>query len=148
MSRAAISREEPTQTAARACRAFAEALSAGLPELAAACFAPNGCLLTPDATAVHGREDICLVLVQLVALHAQVEVQSSGEVEAGELALVRQRWKIALKAPGEEQIVQSTSPAFVLRRVEAEWKLAIAAPWGTGEGTLQAVDSSRTGASE
>ena len=145
MSRTSTSREESEQTAARACRAFAEALGAGLPELAAACFASDGCLVTPDATAVHGREDICLVLVQLVALQARVETQTTAVFEAGELALVRQRWRIALHAPGEDQIVQPTFPTFVLRRMGTEWKLAIAAPWGTGERALQAHGGSPIG---
>lgn len=132
MSRGTAFPAHPMRGADSACRAFAAALAAGQVDVAASCFLRDGCLITPGATAVHGREDICLVLAQLVALCAEVEVESTGLTEAGGAALVHQRWKLALSAPESEAAVQITAPTFVLRRVEADWKLAIAAPWGTG----------------
>ena len=97
---------------------------------ASTCFARDACLIAPDATVVHGREDICLVLVQLAALRTQVEVESSTVLEAGDVALVHQHWKIRLRPPGANPFVQLTDPTLVLRRTEREWKLTIAAPWG------------------
>jgi hypothetical protein len=43
---------------------FARALSRGNLAAALGCFAEDGCLLTPDATAVHGRERIRPLLLQ------------------------------------------------------------------------------------
>jgi len=117
-----------------ACAAFAAALGSADPGAAAACFVPDGCLIAPDATSVHGRADICLVLIQLVALQTRVEVESIAVFEGAELALALQRWKITVQAPDGSRDVQLTDPTLVLRRIESEWKLAIAAPWGTGEG--------------
>ena len=46
---------------------FTAALSGGDLHGAAACFTRQGCLITPDGTAVRGRSDIAGVLAQLIA---------------------------------------------------------------------------------
>lgn len=114
----------------RARLVFVRALNLGDLDSAIACFARDGCLITPDATAVHGREGIRPLLAQLVARRTTVEVELSNFVEAGEVLLASERWRVRSGAGGKTPTIEQTlSPALVLRRVEGEWKLAILAPW-------------------
>jgi uncharacterized protein (TIGR02246 family) len=107
---------------------FASALSAGDLERAAACFARDGCLITPDQTAIHGRDQIRSVLAQMVVRRTEVEVDLSNSVSAGDVMLVNERWRVRV-GEGNAQFEQTLHPTLVLRRIEADWKLSIAAPW-------------------
>jgi uncharacterized protein (TIGR02246 family) len=119
--------------AVRACLGFVRALSDGDLDAATACFARDACLITPDATAVHGRDRIRPLLAQLVARRTEIEVELSTVIGAGEVILASERWRVRSGAGGEApRIEQTLHPTLVLRRVEGEWKLAIAAPWGWG----------------
>lgn len=108
--------------------AFASALSAGDLERAAACFARDGCLITPDETAIHGRDQIRSVLAQMVVRRTEVEVDLSNSVSAGDVMLVNERWRVRT-GEGSAQFEQTLHPTLVLRRIETAWKLSIAAPW-------------------
>jgi ketosteroid isomerase-like protein len=114
----------------KACLAFPRAVSAGELDAAAACFARDGCLITPDATAIHGRESIRRVLAQMIVRQTEIEVELSSAVGAGEVVLIHQRWRIHSGEPRGERFEQTANAILILRRVEATWKLSIAAPWG------------------
>ncbi|HEU5061758.1 MAG TPA: nuclear transport factor 2 family protein [Solirubrobacterales bacterium] len=107
---------------------FASVLSAGDLEGAAACFARDGCLVTPDGTAVHGRDRIRSVLAQMVVNRTEIEVELSSSISSGEVMLVRERWRVRSGENGG-QLEQTLHPTLVLRQIEAAWKLSIAAPW-------------------
>lgn len=111
-------------------RAFAEAISRGDLHAAAHCFAKDACLLTPDATAVRGRDEIRPILQQLIALGTRIEVQESTVVLAGEVALGNERWQIESAGSEGETFTRTLTPTIVLRQVEGLWKLAVAMPWG------------------
>lgn len=114
----------------KSCLCFAQAIGAGELDRAASCFARDGCLITPDATAVHGREEIRAVLAQMIGRETEVEIELSSTVAAGEVILASQRWLIRSGEPGERRLEQKANAVLVLRRIEAEWKFAIVAPWG------------------
>lgn len=118
----------PHAAVAAPSHAFASALSAGDLERAAACFARDGCLITPDETAIHGRDQIRSVLAQMVVRRTEVEVDLSNSVSAGDVMLVNERWRVRV-GEGAAQFEQVLYPTLVLQRVEAAWKLSIAAPW-------------------
>ena len=118
------------QSAVVCSHTFASALSAGDLERAAACFARDGCLITPDETAIHGRDQIKTVLAQMVIRRTEVEVDLSNSVSAGEVMLVRERWRVRT-GEGGARFEQTLHPTLVLQRIEGAWKLAIAAPWST-----------------
>ena len=106
-----------------------QALNGGDLDAATACFARDGCLITPDATAVHSREHIRPLLAQLVARRTEIEVEFSNLVGAGEVVLASERWRVRSGVEGAPQIEQTLDPTLVCRRIEGEWKLgAIAAP--------------------
>jgi ketosteroid isomerase-like protein len=113
-------------------RAFVAAINAGDSQLATRAFAKDACLLTPDATAIAGREEIRPLLAQLIARQTQIEVLAGSLLIAGPLALGSERWRICSSGADEAVFEQLTSPALVLRWIEGAWKLAIAAPWGWG----------------
>jgi len=111
-----------------ACAALKRALGAGDLEAAIACFAPGACLVAPDGTEVHGEETVRAHLAQLIASRAEVAIELAGVLVAGDVALAYERWKI--RSDGVDGYPQAPHPTLVLRCVEGEWKLAIAAPWG------------------
>jgi ketosteroid isomerase-like protein len=117
----------------RACLPFVQALTRGDLESATACFAREGCLITPDATAVHGRDRIRPVLAQLVTRRTEIEVELSTVVGGGDAALAQERWKVRFGGSEGPRVEQTWNPTLVLRRIDESWKLAIAAPWGWGQ---------------
>jgi ketosteroid isomerase-like protein len=117
----------------RSCLFFARALSAGDLDLAAAYFARDACLITPDATAIHGRERIRGVLAQMVLRRTEIRVDLSTTVGTGDVILVHQRWRLRSGEREGERFEQTLHPILVLKLIEGTWKLAIAAPWGWGQ---------------
>jgi ketosteroid isomerase-like protein len=97
---------------------------------ATACFAREGCLITPDATAIHGREAIGSVLAQLIDRGTEIETALPDCLEADGVALATERWRIRSIGAGGDPFVQESTANMVLRRIEGQWKLSILAPWG------------------
>jgi ketosteroid isomerase-like protein len=120
------------QTPQESTRALAASISRGDLDAAAYCFAKDACLVTPDATAVRGRDEIRPILHQLIVLESQIEVQESSVLLAGEVAFGTERWVIT--SPGSEggPFTRALTPMVVLRELEGVWKLAIALPWWRG----------------
>jgi ketosteroid isomerase-like protein len=117
----------------RTCLLFARALSLGELEPAAACFARDGCLITPDATAIHGRDQIRPLLAQLVSRGIEIEIELSSAVGGGDVVIAQERWKVRSGGTAGPRIEQTWNPTLVLRQIEEDWRLAIAAPWGWGQ---------------
>lgn len=113
-----------------AARRFVEALGGRELERAANCFGRDACLITPDQTAIHGREQIRLVLAQMIERRTVIVVEESVVLGAGDLALASERWAIRCDAPDGERFTLTSTPRLVLRRRGTEWKLEIAALWG------------------
>ena len=111
-------------------RALVASISRGDLYAAAHCFAKDACLLTPDATAVRGREEIRSILHQLIVVGAQIEVQESSIVLAGEVALGTERWIVTSAGSEGSPFTRTLNPTMVLRQLEGVWKLAVAMPWG------------------
>jgi ketosteroid isomerase-like protein len=114
------------------CPGFVRALSNGDLEHAAASFARQGCLVTPDATAIHGRERIRPLLSQMIDRQMQISVELSSMIGGGEVVLARERWNVQAGERSGPDFEQTLNPLLVLQRIEGAWKLAIAAPWGWG----------------
>lgn len=89
-------------------------------------------MVTPDRTAVRGREEIGAILAQLIAAGAQVSIQVSAVLPAGDVALAHERWCLVRSDLSGGSLSQESSTTLVLQRVETGWKIAVAAPWGWG----------------
>lgn len=120
------------QTPQESTRAFAISISRGDLDAAAYCFAKDACLVTPDATAVRGRDEIRPILHQLIVLESQIEVQESSVLAAGEVALGTERWTVTSRGSEGDPFTRALTPMVVMRQLEGVWKLAVALPWWRG----------------
>jgi ketosteroid isomerase-like protein len=120
---------------ASACPNFTGALNRGDLQAAIACFARDACLITPDATAIHGRDQIRPLLAQMVIRQTEIRVESASAIGAGEVILAQERWRVRA-GPPEPARVEQLDATLVLGLIEAEWKLTIVAPWGWGQTRL------------
>ncbi len=109
---------------------FAVALGSGDLDGATACFARDACLITPDATAVRGRNSIRPLLAQLILVRTEIAIQLSSVLVVADAALLRGRWAIRSNGSDGARFERITNPILVAHQIEAEWKLRIAAPWG------------------
>lgn len=123
--------EPPPSTAGpvEAWAAFVAALNDGRLREATACLIRDACLITPDSTAVHGREEIRPLLAQLIDRETRIEVALSTELRAGDVVLSRQRWTVRSHGADGNPFTQELSATLVLHRLEGSWKIAVAAPW-------------------
>jgi ketosteroid isomerase-like protein len=110
--------------------AFVAAINGGDLEAAAGCFTREARLITPDSTAVSARADIRAVLDQMIAQRLRIAVSTSTAIAAGEIAHLKQRWRIRIAADSDCPYTRDVDPLLVLQHLEARWKLAILAPWG------------------
>jgi ketosteroid isomerase-like protein len=133
VSSVAVGREPERPAAAeipeRVVAGFVAALNDGRLRDATECFSRKGCLVTPDSTAVHGREEIQRLLAQLIARRARIEVVLSTELRAGDVALSRQRWLLHSDVADGGHYTQELTASLILHLIEGSWKLVIAAPW-------------------
>jgi ketosteroid isomerase-like protein len=120
------------QTPQESTRAFAASISRGDLDAAAYCFAKDACLVTPDATAVRGRDEIRPILHQLIVLGSHIEVEESSVLAAGEVALGNERWTVTSPGSDGSSFTRSLTPMVVVRQLEGVWKLAVALPWWRG----------------
>ena len=123
-------RERLAATPRLACEALARAINQGDLEGALACFAPGACLIGPEGSFAQGSVAIRACLAELIASGARIEIELFGVLVAEEHALAHERWTIFYDGRPSRS-PQSTHPTLVLRLLEGEWKLTIAAPWGT-----------------
>ena len=121
---------------AGACPDFTSALSRGDLHSAVACFARDGCLITPDATAIHGRDRIRPLLAQMVVRQTEIRVESASAIGAGDVILAQERWRVRAGRPEPSRVEQNLDATLVLGLIEGEWKLTIVAPWGWGRARL------------
>lgn len=123
---------ESPSTPREGTRAFAAAINRGDLDAAVRCFTKDACLLTPDTTAVQGRNQIRPILRQLIVTGFQIEAQESSIVLAGEVALGSERWLVSSTGSEGSPFTRTLTPTLVLRHIEGVWKLAVAMPWGRG----------------
>jgi len=121
---------EGARTPRESTRALASSISRGDLDAAAHCFTKDACLITPDSTAVRGREEIKPILHQLIVAGSQIEVLESSIVLAGEVALGTERWQVTSAGSEGAPFTRTLTPTVVMRQLEGAWKLAVAMPWG------------------
>ena len=111
---------------------FAGALRRGDLDRASGCFASDACFLTPDATVIHGRNEITEILAQLRVTGFEIEVEiRAGSIRAGDTALTAERWTVSTGRRGTGAALRrSFDSRTVLRRSGTEWRFLFVAPWG------------------
>jgi ketosteroid isomerase-like protein len=136
----------PSSSAEAVSHAFAEALSSGDADSAAACFSAEGRLLTPDGTEVRGKASIREVLRQLIVTYPTIEARPGRLVPSAGIALGSQCWRIASRAVGTEPFEQTLEVSLVFRYETGAWSLVIAAPWAGAMGAGRSGLDERPGA--
>jgi ketosteroid isomerase-like protein len=124
-------RERAAATPRLACEALARAINHADLEAALECFAPGAALVGPEGTVSQGEHALRASLSQLIGAGARIEIELFGVLVAEELALAHERWTILYDGRPSHMAQKSTHPTLVLRLLRGEWKLTIAAPWGT-----------------
>jgi uncharacterized protein (TIGR02246 family) len=129
----AVATPQPVRAgeAENALTSFTAALSGGDLHGAAACFTREGCLITPDGTAVHGRSEIARVLAQMIDRRTEIEIDRVVVRRAGDVALASGHVTMRSDGPEDTRFIQACDPMMVIRKVEGTWKLAVIAPWGS-----------------
>lgn len=113
-----------------ACEALAKAINAADLQGATQCFAPGATLIWADGSIASGQEAIAMRLGELISARAEVALELRGVLVSGDLALAHERWALSYQGVPEQSLEPAPCPSLVMRLVEGEWKLAIAAPWG------------------
>jgi hypothetical protein len=78
----------------------------------------------------QGEHALQASLAQLIGAGAEVRVELRGVFVAEDLALAHERWQISYGGAPDPRLAHAPCPSLVMRLLEGEWKLAIAAPWG------------------
>ncbi len=111
---------------------FSAALLARDPIRAAACFAKDGRLLTPDGTELTGRLAIAEVLRQLQGTSLRLTLEPGRILHSGPLALSVHRLVLSSAARGVEPFERTFTCSLALRDDGARWWVQLAAPWSLG----------------
>lgn len=119
----------PAAGAEAVVRSFGQALLSGNPDAAGACFAPAAHILTPDGTAIVGREQVIAVLRQITASDQQLEIRVGRTIVAGAVAMATQFWRRSASEASATSYVSSSMARLVLAHSGERWEIAIASPW-------------------
>ena len=120
---------QPTQVIER----FAELLSAGDVPAALALYEPDAAFVVQPGTTVTGRDAIGEALEGFAALRPVLTGVVEQVVEAGDVALVANRWELDGTGPDGAPVRMNGRSADVLRRgADGRWRIVIDDPWGGG----------------
>jgi ketosteroid isomerase-like protein len=111
--------------------AFARVLLGGDARAAASYFAPSAQLLTPDGTALSGRDSIAELLGQLTSASNQLlEIKTGRTLHVDQVALCTQYWALRSRRGAAVAFKTASTARLVLAQAERRWQILIAAPWG------------------
>jgi uncharacterized protein (TIGR02246 family) len=112
---------------------FAERLSAGDVDGALALYADDATFAVRPGEVVRGGDAIRAALAQFAALRPEMEGEKVKVLEAGDTALVVNRWSLRGTTPDGQPLEMAGISADVLRRQDdGRWLVAIDDPWGLG----------------
>lgn len=111
------------------CREFAARVNAAdLPGLLAL-YEPDATFVSPDGSHASGHAAIEAKLRELLAAEPQITVlDSEVPALAGGLALMRNRWRMALLALGEVPPLIGASTEVARRQADGSWRYVIDSP--------------------
>jgi uncharacterized protein (TIGR02246 family) len=120
---------EPTQVIER----FAELMTVGDTQAALRLYEPDAAFVVQPGSTVIGHEAIGTALDSFAALRPTLAGEIEQVVEAGDIALVANRWTLDGNGPDGAPVRMRGRSADVLRRgADGAWRIAIDDPWGGG----------------
>ena len=110
---------------------FSELLAQGDLEGMLALYEPDATFAPQPGQSVSGREAIRDALAAFLAVKPRMEGTIEKVLEAGDTALVANRWRLTGTAPDGAPVSMAATSADVLRRrPDGSWGIVIDDPWG------------------
>ena len=111
---------------------FSELLAEGDLEGMLELYEPDAAFAPQPGKTVTGREEIQAALETFLAVQPRMEGSIEKVLEAGDTALVANRWRLSGTAPDGTPVQMAATSADVLRRrPDGSWGIVIDDPWGT-----------------
>lgn len=111
---------------------FTDALNSGDLDGAMSLYEPDAAFAPRPGEQVHGREAIAEALAGFFAIEPRMTGELQKVLEAGDVALVVNRWSLQGTGSGGERIEMGGVSADVMRRQpDGTWRMAIDDPWGS-----------------
>jgi uncharacterized protein (TIGR02246 family) len=118
-------------TAAELPQAFADRLGAGDLDGALALYEPEATFAPEPGAQVTGLAAIRGALEQFIALKPTLDGEVEKVLEAGDVALVTNRWKLNGTGPDGAPLELAGVSADVMRRQpDGTWRILVDDPWG------------------
>ena len=112
-------------------RLFAEAFNAGDLAALVALYEPQARLVPQPGQVITGHQAIGGGLQSYLALRGTIKMETTYVVEAGDVALLRGRWRIAATGPdGNPLEMQGSNVEVVRRQADGRWLFVIDHPTG------------------
>ena len=110
---------------------FSELLAEGDLEGMLELYEPDAAFAPQPGKTVTGREEIQAALETFLAVQPCMEGSIEKVLEAGDTALVANRWRLSGTAPDGTPVQMAATSADVLRRrPDGSWGIVIDDPWG------------------
>jgi uncharacterized protein (TIGR02246 family) len=94
-------------------------------------YEPEAAFAPQPGETVTGREGIRAALEAFLAVKPRMEGRIQRVLEAGDTALVANRWRLSGTAPDGSPVEMAATSADVLRRrPDGSWGIVIDDPWG------------------
>lgn len=112
-------------------RLFAEAFNAGDLEALLALYEPGAKLAPQPGQVVEGLAAIREALQHLLALEGKMTIETQYAIEAGDITLLRGRWRLTGSGPNGQPVeMQGNSTEVVRRQADGSWLYVIDHPFG------------------
>jgi uncharacterized protein (TIGR02246 family) len=110
---------------------FSELLAMGDLEAMLELYEPDAAFAPQPGETVTGREKIRAALESFLAVRPHLEGRIEKVLQAGDTALVANRWRLSGTAPDGSPVELAATSADVLRRrADGSWGIVIDDPWG------------------
>jgi uncharacterized protein (TIGR02246 family) len=110
---------------------FSELLAMGDLETMLELYEPDAAFAPQPGETVTGHEEIRAALESFLAVRPRMEGRIEKVLQAGDTALVANRWRLSGTAPDGSPVEMAATSADVLRRrTDGSWGIVIDDPWG------------------
>src|SRR5688500_1471794 len=110
---------------------FSELLADGDLDAMIELYEPDAAFAPQPGETVTGRDEIRAALEPFLAVKPRMEGTIEKVLEAGDTALVANRWRLSGTAPDGSPVQMAATSADVLRRrPDGSWGIVIDDPWG------------------
>ncbi|HEV2812773.1 MAG TPA: SgcJ/EcaC family oxidoreductase [Solirubrobacteraceae bacterium] len=117
-------------TAAELPAAFADRLAAGDLDGALALYEPDATFAPQPGAHVTGLDAIRGALEQFIALNPTLDGEVEKVLEAGDVALVTNRWTLRGTGPDGPLEMAGVSADVMRRQPDGTWRILVDDPWG------------------